>query len=193
MSSRSGGGRVTVNIEADKIQELFESMTARGRIAYTTDYAVYVEKTTAYAVPPPFDKLRAWVHRKWSDLDAGLKDVALSESMTPGSERHKDAVTWVVVNSIEENGIEGVFFAGRALQKGIGAADTLASAYEQSDDPRAALHLVEDITDYMFGVSQEIIADEATDTGNLLQSGQVTIEFRGDSTTHEESGFAGGS
>jgi len=188
----ASAGTVSFNIEGDKVQEIFEGLEARGRIAYTTDYAVYVEKSTAYASPPPFDKLRAWVDRKWTDLDAGLKDVALDDGMTPGGSRHKDAVAWVVVNAIEENGIEGVFFAGRSLEKGIAAADTIAGAYEGTDDPKAALHIVEDITDFMFGESQEIIASEATDTGNLLQSGQVTVEWKGESTKHEEPGFGGG-
>lgn len=169
-------GQVEFNHQRAVQQEIIEHLEAGGLVTYTTDYAHHVEFDSFWgASPPPFDKLRAWVHRKWPDLDAGLKDAGLSSGIKPGSERHKDAVAWVVVKSIQKTGITGVFYGRRSLDHGRSRAGAVASKYEGTDDPRASFKIVEDILDLMFAKSQEIVAEEASDTGNLLQSGLVEI------------------
>ena len=182
-------GTVSFNVESKVVEDILGEFEARGRIAYTADYAVYVEKDTAWVgTQPPFDPLRRWVGRKWPDLDQGLKDAGLSDGITPNSDKHKDSVAWIVVKAISANGIEGVFFAGRALEHGINKAEAVARQYEGSDDPDAAKRIITDITDLMFGKSQDIIAAEASDTGTLLQSGQVTIESGEDSVRTVDQG-----
>jgi hypothetical protein len=84
-------------------------------------------------------------------------------------------VTWVVINSIKETGIAGVFYGRRSLDYGRSRASAVAGKYEGTDDPRASFKIVEDILDLMFARSQEIVAEEASDTGNLLQSGLVEL------------------
>lgn len=155
---------------------VIEGLTAGGLVTYTTDYAHHIEFDSYWgASPPPFDKLRKWVHRKWPDLDEGLKEAGLSPGVKEGSERHKDGVTFVVINSIKETGIEGVFFARRSLELGRNKAESIAGNYEGTNDPRASIKIVEDVLDLMFANSQDIIAEEASDTGNLLQSGLVEL------------------
>lgn len=169
-------GQVEFNHQRATQQEIVEQLEAGGVVTYTTDYAHHIEFDSFWgASPPPFEPLRAWVHRKWPDLDAGLKEAGLSPGIQPGSERHKDGVTWVVINSIKSTGIAGVFYGRRSLDYGRSRAEAVAGKYEGTDDPRASFKIVEDILDLMFARSQEIIAEEASDTGNLLQSGLVEL------------------
>jgi len=169
-------GQVEFNHNRSTQQEIIAQLEAGGVVTYTTDYAHHVEFDSFWgASPPPFEPLRAWVHRKWPDLDGGLKDAGLSPGIKPGSERHKDGVTWVVINSIKSTGIAGVFYGRRSLDYGRSRASAVAGKYEGTDDPRASFKIVEDILDLMFARSQEIVAEEASDTGNLLQSGLVEL------------------
>lgn len=165
--------------EAD-MERVFENLEHGGVVTYTTDYAHHVEFDSFWGEsPPPFDKLRKWVERKWPDLDGGLKDAGMPKdsegnpTVSSGSPQHIDGVTWVVVKSIQANGIAGLFYGRRSLEYGKQQADSVASEYAGTDDPRASEKVVEDILDLMFQTSQELIREEATDTGNLLQSGLV--------------------
>ena len=169
-------GDVEFEFRESQQMAVIAGLEAGGLVTYMAEHAHHVEFDSYWGgSPPPFPKLRKWVGRKWPDLSAGLKDAGLSSGVREGSERHKDGVTWVVVNSIQESGIEGVFFGRRSLEEGRNKADGIAGAYEGTNDPRASHKIVEDVVDLMFARSQEIIADEASDTGNLLQSGQVEI------------------
>lgn len=169
-------GQVEFNFNRATQQEIVEHLEAGGVVTYTTDYAHHIEFDSFWgASPPPFEPLRAWVHRKWPDLDAGLKDAGLSTGIVEGSNRHKDAVAWIVVKSIQETGIAGVFYGRRSLDYGRSRAGSVAKQYEGTNDPRASTKIVEDILDLMFARSQDIIAEEASDTGNLLQSGLVEL------------------
>lgn len=169
-------GDVEFNVHNARLEEVIEGMEFGGVVTYTTDYAHHIEFDSFWgATPPPFSALRKWVHRKWPDLDGGLKDAGLGKGVQPGSEAHKDGVTWVVVNSIQANGIYGIFYGRRSLAHGESQAESIASAYEGSNDPRAPEKIVEDVLDLMFETSQKIIAEEASDTGNLLQSGLVDV------------------
>lgn len=165
---------VEFEMDADKVFTAFSGMTAAVRIAYTVEYAVYVEFPTSYSgTQPPFQPIFEWVQRKWADLGGGIKDAGLSDGIQPGSEQHQKAVAWVVVKAIAKNGTEGVFFGKRSVAKGRQKAGAIARQYQRSDDPDAGRKIIEDIGDLMFEESQRIVSQEATDTGNLLQSGQI--------------------
>lgn len=164
------------------MEEIFKHLEAGGLVTYTADYAHHIEFDSFWgSAAPPFGPLRRWVHRKWPDLDERLLEAGMeydedgNELFPPGSERHKDAVAWVVIKTIKKNGIYGIFYGRRALEHGKGNAGSIAKRYAGTDDPRASEKVVEDVLDLMFGTSQEIIAEEATDTGNLLQSGSVQL------------------
>lgn len=174
----------------EDLGEYVERLEAEGRMGYTTEYAEYVNYPTAYTgSPPPFKPLREWTHRKWNDLSAGLKEAAYREGMT--REEHKDAVANLVRWAIAENGTEGVFFMERAVEQARNAADQIAAPYEESDDPDAGYRVLVDLLDYAFGLSQDIVAEEATDTGNLLQSGYVEVSQLNGPGHYEETGGEG--
>lgn len=161
-------------------EEVLANLEFGGLVTYTTDYAHHVEFDSFWGTsPPPFTPLRKWVDRKWPDLDGGLKDEGMptdeegNDLVPRNSDAHKDGVTWVVVHSIAANGIQGVFYGRRSLALGKNRADGIASQYEGTNDPRASEKIVEDVLDLMFEASQKIIAEEAGDTGNLLESGLV--------------------
>jgi len=161
---------VSLDLDQDAAEEVTEKLEAFGAIQYTAEYAVHVNYDTAWTTKkPPFKPLRKWVGRKWNDLSTDLKTDAEGDPLS------KDEVTWKVINIIATYGIEGIHFAERALTAGENAADSLARQYQGSDDPDASYKIVQDVIDLMFGESQDIIADEAFDTGNLLQSGQVEV------------------
>jgi len=176
---------VTINFDTGKLDQLFENLDVVAKVGYTADYAGYVEFPTSYAgTSPPFDPLREWVGRKWADLDQGLKQVPLEgdPDFAPNSDEHKDAVAWVVVMSIADTGTDGVFFLRRGFEAAKQAASQFAEAYEGTDDINAAQKIFEDTFDFAFQTSQDIVADEAADEGNLLQSGFVFVSRAGDTT-----------
>jgi hypothetical protein len=178
---------VAANFDDTRVQEVIRGFEVEGSFGYTVDYAKYVNYPTSYSgTAPPFEPIRKWVHRKWNDLDAGLKETAFREGMT--QEEHKDAVAHVVQKAIAENGTEGVYFAERAVAEVERQAEAFAARYENSEDPHAPFKIVRDVTDAAFGISQDIIAEEATDTGNLLQSGYVQVEEVEASETFENNG-----
>lgn len=171
-------GDVSFEFNEGEVVEVLEQLEVGGEVAFTASYAAHQNFDTKWtSSKPPFDPLREWVDRKWGDLDNSLTDVPLEENsnLQPNSAAHKDAVAWVVVNSLFENGSEGVHFAERAISAGQSQASSIAAKYEGSDDPRAGYKIVEETIDLMFDVAQEIIAEEAYDTGNLLQSGLVEL------------------
>lgn len=175
-------GEVTFQVHNTELDEVVDHMEFGGLVTYTTDYAHHIEFDSFWgSSPPPFSPLREWVHRKWPDLDSGLKDAGMptdaqgNPTVPANSDAHKDGVTWVVVNSIQASGIEGIFYGRRSLALGKQKAETIAAQYEGSNDPRAGEKIVEDILDLMFEASQKIIREEASDTGNLLESGLVDL------------------
>jgi hypothetical protein len=181
---------VTVNFDTSKLDELFANLDVVAKVGYTADYAAYVEFPTSYAgTSPPFQPLRDWVERKWNDLDAGLTALPLesNDDLTPGSQEHKDAVAWIVVMSIADTGTDGVFFLRRGFEAAKQAAGDFAEAYEGSNDIDAARKIFERTFDFAFSTSQDIVADEATDRGTLLQSGFVFVS-RDAETTFETRG-----
>lgn len=179
---------VTVDFDVSKLDQLFENLEVVAKVGYTAEYAGYVEFPTSYSgTRPPFGPLREWVGRKWEDLDDALKQVPLEgdPDFEPNSSEHKDAVAWVVVWSIAETGTDGVFFLRRGFEAAKQAASQFAEAYEGTDDIDAARRIFEDTFDFAFQTSQDIVADEASDEGNLLQSGFVFVSRAGDTTLAE--------
>lgn len=153
--STQGGG---------SIEQILDDMEGGALINYSTEYAMYVEFPTAYSSPPPFGKIRDWVDRKWPDLSQGLKKEGGGT---------KDGVAKVVQWSIYENGIRGVHFGGRSLNRGKQNAPTVLASYAGSEDPEANQKALAEVANGMFEMSQRIISQEASDTGNLLQSGSI--------------------
>lgn len=163
-------GEVRVQ-EADvNISELFAQTEAAALVNYSVEYAKYVEFPTSYAgTQPPFDPIYEWVQRKWSTLSGGLKQGAQGQPLT------QRQVAWKVVNIIAEHGTEGVYFGRRGLDAAKQAAPSIAAQYEGSNDPNAGKKIVQEIATTGFNKGQAIISQEATDTGNLLQSGSIEI------------------
>jgi len=181
---------VSTDLNEDALEEVRRGFDVEGSYGYTADHAPYVNWETTYAgTSPPFSPIREWVHRKWNDLDAGMKKAAIEgrdESSITTSE-WKDAVAWLVVNAIAKNGTVAVRFMERSMEKAKGALDALESPYANSEDPSAPFKIMRDFLDFAFGVSQDIIADEATDTGGLLQSGYVDVqELSGENSFSKE-------
>lgn len=179
---------VTIQFDTSKLDQLYENLDVVAKVGYTADYAAYVEFPTSYAgTQPPFTPLREWVGRKWNDLDEELKRIPLEgdPDFAPGSSEHKDAVAWVVVMSIADTGTDGVFMLRRGFDAAKQAANQFAEAYEGTDDIDAARKIFEDTFDFAFQTSQDIVADEASDRGTLLQSGFVFVS-RAEETTFAE-------
>lgn len=179
------GATVSVEFDTSKLDDLFENLDVVAKVGYTADYSAYVEFPTEYAgSQPPFEPLYEWVVRKWNDLDQGLKDVPLRSDggPEPNSTEHKRQVTWVVVMSIGDTGTDGVFFLRRGFEAAKQAADQFAAQYEGTDDIDAARQIFEDTFDFAFATSQDIVADEASDRGTLLQSGFVFVSRAGEQT-----------
>lgn len=177
---------VNATYRRGKLDALFENLNVVMVIGYTADYAPYVEFPTSYAgSSPPFAPLYEWVKRKWNDLDGGLKDLATGDTVT---ERQKQ-VAWIVQASISENGTDGVYFMGRSFEAAKQASRQFLEAYEGTDDIEAAPKAFKDTAEFAFETSQNIIAEEAYDEGNLLKSGYVVVE-RADETYFNQEGRA---
>lgn len=161
-------GEVRVREESTKgggsVAEILDDMTGAALINYSTEYAMYVEFPTSYTSPPPYQPIRDWVDRKWNDLSQGLKAEG-------GGTR--DGVARLVQFAIAKNGIRGVHFGGRALNRGKQNAPRVLASYGGSGDTEANNKALAEIANGMFDMSQRIISQEATDTGNLLQSGSI--------------------
>lgn len=152
------------------VSEMIKQMEAGALVSYTASYAKYVEFPTSYAgTQPPFDPIFEWVDRKWPDLSDGLTTDSQGAPLT------RRQVAWKVVNIIAEHGTEGVYFGRRGLDTAKQAAPSIAGQYEGSNDPQAPEKIVAEVAETGFNKSQAIISQEATDTGNLLQSGQVEL------------------
>lgn len=179
---------VTVEFDTSKLDQLWENLDVVAKVGYTAEYAGYVEFPTSYAgTKPPFTPLREWVGRKWNDLDDALKQVPLEgdPDFEPNSSEHKDAVAWVVVFSIADTGTDGVFMLRRGFEAAKQAAGQFAEAYEGTNDIDVARKIFEDTFDFAFQTSQDIVADEASDEGKLLQSGFVFVSRAGETTFSE--------
>lgn len=150
------------------IEEMFQEMESAAIVNYTASYAKYVEFPTSYTgTQPPFQPIYEWVQRKWPTLSQGLKTGSNGQPLTQRS------VAWKVVNIIADNGTEGVYFGRRGLDAAKQAAPSIAAQYEGSGDPNAPAKIVQEVATTGFNKGQAIISQEATDTGNLLQSGSV--------------------
>lgn len=189
MPTQDSTANVTVDIDESKIDELFELLDVNAVVGYGADYAAYIEFPTEYTgTQPPFEPIFEWVQRKWADLDAGLK--AAGEEDADTIEEAQRAVAWIVVTSIAESGTDGVYFLNRGFEAAKQAGSQFLEQYEGTDDPDAARKAIARTVDFAFEKSQEIVADEATDEGTLLQSGFVVVEQSG-SEVHEASGRGG--
>lgn len=190
------GANLAVEFEHEKIERLFDELDVVATVSYSADYAAYVEFPTEYTgSQPPFDPLHEWVQRKWNDLDDALKDVPLEETEggdirpEPGSDEHIRQVAWVVVMSIADDGTDGVYFLRRSFEAAKDAGEQFLEQFEGSDDIEAPRKIFERTFDFAFEQSQRIVADEATDRGTLLQSGQVVV-VRNDDEVFEKDGGA---
>jgi len=157
--------RVGSGEDAREASEIIAEAEGAVQINYSTSYATYVEFDTAYSSPPPFQPIYDWVDRKWGDLDSGLKE--------EGGD--KEGVARIIQFAIAKNGIDGVHFGARALNKMESKASAVASQVEGSGMSGAEVRetVLGEIGNIGFAESQRIISDEATDTGNLLQSGSI--------------------
>lgn len=189
------GAQLTVEFEPDKIDRLFEELDVVARVSYSADYAAHVEFPTEYAGSrPPFTPLHEWVLRKWNDLDDGLKDVPLYDEngerndVEADSAEHKRRVAWVVQVSIAEDGTDGVFFMRRSFEAAKDAGTQFLEQFKGSNDIEATRKAFERTYDFAFEQSQKIIAEEATDRGNLLQSGRVVVIRNGEDVFEKEGG-----
>lgn len=166
-------GSVRVKTTDVNTDELLQESEKAALVNYSTEYAKYVEFPTSYAgTQPPFQPLYEWVQRKWPDLSAGLKEAGLPASTREQQQRN---VAWIVVKAIARNGTRGVYFGRRGLDTAAKAAPAIAAQYEGSGDPNAPEKIVQEVATVGFNRGQAIIADEASDTGNLLQSGSIEI------------------
>jgi len=189
MPTQNDTANVTVDIDEAKIDDLFELLDVQAVVGYGADYAAYIEFPTEYTgTQPPFEPIFEWVSRKWGDLDAGLK--AAGEEDADTIEEAKRAVAWIVVTAIGESGTDGVYFLNRGFEAAKQAGVQFLEQYEGTDDPDAARKAIARTVDFAFEQSQDIVADEATDRGTLLQSGFVVVEQDG-SEVHNAKGRGG--
>lgn len=178
MPTQKTTANVTVDIDESKIGELFDLLDVTAIVGYGADYAAYIEFPTEYTgTQPPFEPLFEWVKRKWNDLDAGLK--AAGEENADTTQEAKRSVAWIVVTSIAESGTDGVYFLNRGFEAAKQAGGQFLEQYEGTNDKDAARKAIARTCDFAFEKSQEIVADEATDRGTLLQSGFVVVEQDG--------------
>jgi len=162
--------------EAD-LDDIFEGqMDWQGTIRYDAEYALYVEYDTAYAgTKPPFEPIHKWVQRNWSEIHPAILSMTENKEKSITPAEHQKRVAWFIVEQIAESGIDGVHFGKRALQFGKNNANQIVGKYAGSDDPDAPRKIAEDLTELMFERSQDIIEEEANDTGTLKESGSWEI------------------
>ena len=163
-------GEVRVKERDVNVEETIQATEAAALVNYSASYAQYVEFPTSYTGPkPPLQPLQDWVSRKWGDLSQGLKT---HQNGAPLTERQ---VAFKVQSIIYQNGTDGVYFGRRGLDAAKQAAPTIAAQYEGSGNPEAGKKIVAEVANTGFNKSQAIISQEATDTGNLLQSGSIEV------------------
>lgn len=176
--ANDGGANVTVEFDHGKLDDLFAALDVTAVVGYGADYAAYVEYPTEYTgTQPPFEPLYEWVDRKWADLDPGLKEAG--ERNADSVDEAKRNVAWIVVSAIAENGTDGVFFLNRGFEAAKQAGEQFLESYEGTNDIQAGRKALVDTVDFAFETSQDIVADEASDRGQLLQSGFVIVEQDG--------------
>lgn len=163
-------GKVQVREGDVNIEEMFQEMESAAVVNYSALYAKYVEFPTSYTgTQPPFQPIYEWVQRKWPTLSEGMKQGSQGQPLT------QRQVAWKVVNIIAEHGTEGVYFGRRGLDTARQSAPSIAAQYEGTGDPKAPEKIVQEVATAGFNKSQAVISQEATDTGNLLQSGSIEI------------------
>lgn len=160
-----------------ELDEIFEGLIDwEGVIRYEAPYALYVEYDTAYAgTQPPFTPIHEWVQRNWSNIHPAIIEMTDNEEKPLSRSDHQERVAWFIVEQIAESGIDGVHFAQRSLDYGKSQSDIIVSRYAGSDDPEAHRKIAKELTKTMFIHSQQIIGDEAEDTGELKESGSWEI------------------
>lgn len=160
------------------LDEIFDGQVGwEGNIKYEAEYSIYVEFDTAYAgSKPPFQPIYEWVQRNWSDIHSAIIDMTDNEEKPLPTDEHQKRVAWFIVEQIAENGIGGIHFGKRSLEHGKNQANKIVSRYAGSDDTDAPKKIAEDLTEMMFEHSQDIIENEANDTGSLKDSGSWEIE-----------------
>lgn len=163
--------------EADLDSIFAGQMDWEGKVRYEAGYAMYVEYDTAYAgSKPPFEPIHKWVQRNWSEIHPAILDMTENENESITVTEHQKRVAWFLVEQIAESGIDGVHFGKRALDFAKANAESVVARYAGSDDPEAPKKIAEDITRMMYERSQEIIEEEANDTGALAESGSWVVQ-----------------
>lgn len=154
------------------IDEVLDGEDYVGKIKYDAEYALYVNFETAYTEnQPPFDPIHEWVQRNWGEISPEVKEEAGWPNIS--TEKHQEEVAWLIIAAIQKNGIEGIHFAERSIRRGLSEADGIAASYK--DEPKPLRAMAEDLIEVMFERSQEIIENEAKDTGELKDSGSYEI------------------
>lgn len=148
----------------DKLDSFLESAknNQNGIVMFDTEYALYVEYPTEYTdKKPPFDELYEWVVRNINTSDP-------------------EATTYRIQEYIYQNGTEGVFFLNRTKEDFKNQRiDTIIDSYS-GDIENAPENIMKEILDEMLANAEEIIQQEAYDTGELLESGIVELSANSD-------------
>lgn len=167
-----------VHFESEaELDDIFEGMIGwEGVIKYEAPHSIYVEYDTAYAgSKPPFEPIHEWVQRNWSEIHPAILEMTDNKDKPLARSDHQERVAWFIVEQIAESGIDGVHFAKRSLDHGKSQANKIVSEYAESDDPEAHRKIARDLTELMYEYSQDIVEDEAHDTGELKESGSWEI------------------
>jgi hypothetical protein len=133
---------------------------------------LFVEVDTTYSSPPPFDPIFEWVQR----------NIDINEDET------YEQVTYKILNKIEEEGIEGVYFLTREKNKMKTDWEDIAESYKTENENEiveAPENIVEDMLSVMLQQSKETIRKESYDTGELEKSGVYIMGIDTKSNTVE--------
>lgn len=185
--AKTEGANVTVDFDHGQLERLFDELDVVAVVGYGADYAAYVEFPTEYTgTQPPFDPIYDWVVRKWADLDEGLKESVVPESGNITKTEQQKKVAWKVVGAIADSGTDGVFMLNRGFEAAKKAGREFLKEFEDSDDIEAARKAITRTVDFAFETSQDVVADEASDRGTLLQSGFVIVTRDGEDVFEKE-------
>ena len=146
---------IDVQEHFDKLDAFLESAqnNQSGVVIFDTPYALYVEYPTEYtSKKPPFEPIFEWVKR----------------NVTTDNPRE---TAFRIQNHIFENGTEGVFFLNRTKTnhenyKGENIIDSYNGPIEDAPE-----NILTELLESILEDAEDIIADEAVDTRNLLESG----------------------
>mgnify|MGYP006286388975 CR=1 FL=1 len=164
---------MTVEWEINKsLDEVIPDRGVVGEITYSAPHALYIEFDTSYAgSKPPYEPIREWVGREWSNLGP-VKDVA-KESLGDdySQEELKKVVTFVIIESMDTQ--EGIHFGKRAIEHGKEKADMVANVHKGRENPYELM--AENLVEIMFEHSQGTIENEAKSSGELKDSGDWEV------------------